>query len=70
MWFISRQSHIFLLLTKSLFWQINANMATFHHSETACPHFSKSNFQSDNFFMYVFRSLKYKTFLNEKLSNE
>ena len=36
-----RQSPIFF------FQPINANMATFHHSETACPHFSNSHFQSD-----------------------
>ena len=29
------------------FLSLNANMATFHHSETACTHFSNSLFQSD-----------------------
>ena len=29
-----RQSPIFLLLTKNLYYTINSNMATFHHSET------------------------------------
>ena len=32
-----KQSPFFLFLTKNLFQSINANMATFHHSETACP---------------------------------
>ena len=42
-----RQSPIFLLLAKNLFYPTNANMATFHHPETACPHFRNSLLQSD-----------------------
>ena len=29
------------------FCQLMQNMATFHHSETACPHFSNNLLQSD-----------------------
>ena len=35
------------ILTKTFFKSNNANLATFHNSETACPLFSNSLLQSD-----------------------
>ena len=51
---IYRQRPIFLLLAKNFFQPTNANMATFHHSEKACPHFCNSLLQSDKIGKFSF----------------
>ena len=64
---IYRQSPIFLLLAKNFFQLINVNKATFHHFETACPHFSNILLQSDkiDYNLFILPS-KYKQIFSKK----
>ena len=56
----------FYYLQKTSFSQLMQNIATFHYSETACPHFSKSLLQSDkidklSFHLYYQNTNRYLT---------
>ena len=66
--FIYRKSPIILLMTKDILWSYNANMATFYHLETACPHFSKQSLTIWQNWLITFLSLLSKYIMLAELN--